>query len=202
MKLEELQAEVNKLNSLLADPQPGMFTWHGMVNDVLTRIFKGFYATAPKLGGKLSQEQVIALFMADFMTWTSDRERNGTSWMLSLEEWAQRKYNLAYEAEKLMPHTTACAGGSHVPEKLRNTPFSDEELAEVTECIGLLQHRGLSIAWIQWAKRNLKPGLTLVSMIEQICNQASPGWAPPQEEAAAPSSGILPAAPGAGGVGA
>lgn len=38
--LDELQDEVNKLNVLLNDRQPGMFTWHEFLNQRLTEIYR------------------------------------------------------------------------------------------------------------------------------------------------------------------
>ena len=42
-KLEKMKDEVNKLKALLDDPQPGLFTWHGFVDERIKSINKLYF---------------------------------------------------------------------------------------------------------------------------------------------------------------
>lgn len=53
--LEELQEETERLSALLADPQPGLFTWWGFLNERLTKINE----LSKKLGIKFNNKELI-----------------------------------------------------------------------------------------------------------------------------------------------
>jgi len=46
-----------------------------------------------------SKAEIILEIMEEFGGWTSSKDRQKTSWYLSLRVWAQQKYDEAYKAE-------------------------------------------------------------------------------------------------------
>ena len=42
MKIEELQELSRRLDALLSDPQPGLMSWCGALNDVMNKLVEGW----------------------------------------------------------------------------------------------------------------------------------------------------------------